>query len=200
VSGFASELTITQIPEAWRLWRLEKNLIYQSRDRGRVIRVYRGFITDGPSVPQFLWSILPVWGSWSRAGVIHDYLCCLIAAGRPHRAAPTRDHADRIFLEAMQALKVGRIRASLLYLGVRIGTWFNVRTTMIEYNGKLDGCSNLQRKARITTKRESGSQEIAGGMYPNQPVKQPERNMAAPSSAIWPARDSSRAANAAVMA
>ena len=89
----------------WRLWRLAEPLIYEvgGRGSGRVILVSKGFITDGPSIPRLLWSILPVWASWSRAGVVHDYLCYLIALNNPHPEAPTRDHADRIFFEAMEA-------------------------------------------------------------------------------------------------
>ena len=103
MGAFTSELTITQLSgndtHGWRLWRLAEPLIYEvgGRGSGRVILVSKGFITDGPSIPQFLWSILPVWASWSRAGVIHDYLCYLIALNNPHPEAPTRDHADRIF-------------------------------------------------------------------------------------------------------
>jgi hypothetical protein len=143
VGTFTSELTITQLSgndrHGWRLWRLAEPLIYEVGERGsgRVILVSKGFITDGPSIPQFLWAILPVWASWSRAGVIHDYLCCLIALNNPHPEAPTRDHADRIFLEAMKVLNVGWVQKTLLYLGVRIGTWLNVRTTMVDHNIKL---------------------------------------------------------------
>ena len=87
-----------------------------------------------PSIPQFLWSILPVWARYSRAGVIHDYLCYQIAVNNPHPEAPTRDHADRIFFDAMEALNVGWVQKYLLYWGVRFGTWYNVRTTMIDHN------------------------------------------------------------------
>ena len=38
-----------------------------------VLNVSKDFITDGSSIPQFMWSILPVWESYIRAGVIHDY-------------------------------------------------------------------------------------------------------------------------------
>lgn len=140
MSGFTSELTITQLsgrPDAWMLWRLEEPLIYEIGDTGRIIMVSKGFITDGPSVPRALWQMLPVWASWSRAGVIHDYLCCLIAIGRPHREAPTRNDADRIFHEAMVSLGVGSIQKNLMYAGVRFGTWFGVRTSMIDHNEKL---------------------------------------------------------------
>ena len=140
MGAFTSELTITQLSgndtRGWRLWRLAEPLIYEvgGSGSGRVIVVSKGFITDGPSIPRFLWSILPVWASWSRAGVIHDYLCYLIAVNNPHPEAPTRDDADRIFFEALKALNVGWVQRYALYCGVRFGTRCHVRTTMVDYN------------------------------------------------------------------
>lgn len=138
MSSFTGDLTVTQLsgkPGAWRLWRLEQALIYE-RD-GRYVMVDAGFITDGPSIPRIFWAVLPVWASWSRAGVVHDYLCCLIAMGRPHREAPTRRDADGIFHEAMVACGTGILPRTLLYIGVRIGTIFGVKTTMIGVNEKF---------------------------------------------------------------
>ena len=140
MGAFASELTITHLSgdakDGWRFWRLAEPLIYEvgGRGSGRVILVSKGFKTDGPSIPQILWWILPVWASYSRAGVIHDYLCCRIAANNPHPEARTRADADRIFFEALTALNVGWVQRYALYCGVRLGTWFNVRTTMIDHN------------------------------------------------------------------
>ena len=141
MGAFMSELTITHLSKndthgCWRLWRLAEPLIYEvgGSGSGRVIVVSKGFITDGTSIPQFLWSILPVWANWSRAGVIHDYLCYLIAVNTPHPEAPTRADTDRIFLEALKALNVGWVQRYALYLGVRFGTWYNVRTTMVDHN------------------------------------------------------------------
>ncbi len=140
MGAFTSELTITHLSgndrHGWRFWRLAEPLIYEVGGRGsdRVIVVWKGFVTDGPSIPQFLWWILPVWASYGRAGVIHDYLCHLIADNNPHPEAPTRDHADRIFFEAMTVLNVGWVQKYALYWGVRLATWLNLRTTMIDHN------------------------------------------------------------------
>jgi hypothetical protein len=145
VGAFASELTITHLSGndghgCWRRWRLAEPLTYEvdGRGSGRIIRVSKDFVTDGASVPRLLWPILPVWASYSRAGVIHDYLCCLIADNTPHAEAPTRADADRIFFEAMTADNVGWVQKYTLYLGVRLGAWLNLRTTMIDYNTTLN--------------------------------------------------------------
>lgn len=140
------ELTVTHLsgePGAWRLARLEHPLLFDVADPvndldiGKTVEVPAGFVTDGPSIPRLFWAIMPVWGSWARAGVIHDYLCCRIAMGRPHGAVLTRRDADRAFNRAMRACGVGTISRTLLYIGVRIGTILNVKTTMIGYNEKL---------------------------------------------------------------
>jgi hypothetical protein len=81
----------------------------------------------------------------SRAGVVHDYLCYLIALNNPHPEAPTRDHADRIFFEAMELLNVGWVQKYLLYWGVRFGTWYNVRPTMIDYNTTRNATQVVRR-------------------------------------------------------
>jgi hypothetical protein len=151
VGAFTSELTVTHLSgndtHGWRLWRLAEPLIYEvgGRGSGRVILVSKGFITDGPSIPRLLWSILPVWASWSRAGVVHDYLCYRIALNNPHPEAPTRDHADRIFFEAMELLNVGWVQKYLLYWGVRFGTWYNVRPTMIDHNTTPNATQAVRR-------------------------------------------------------
>lgn len=141
MSSFTDELTITQLSGNggdWHMWCLEQSLVYHVGEiGGRAVVVPQGFISDGPSVPRFLWAILPVWGKWSRAGILHDYLCCLIAWGHPHPAAPDRNAADRIFLEAMGVLGVSVSWSSLLYLGVRLGTWLGIETTMHHSNMKL---------------------------------------------------------------
>jgi hypothetical protein len=145
VDAFISELTITHLSGSephgcWRRWRLAEPLIYEfgGRGSGRVIRVLKDFVTDGPSIPRLFWRVLPVWATYSRAGVIHDYLCYLIARENPHPEAPTRADADRIFFEAMTALNVGRVQKYVLYLGVRLGARLNLKTTMIDYNTTLN--------------------------------------------------------------
>ena len=148
MGAFMSELTITHLSGndthgCWRLWRLAEPLTYEVG--GRVIVVSKDFVTDGTSIPRPLWRILPVWASYSRAGVIHDYLCYRIADNNPHPEAPTRDHADRIFFEAMTVLNVGWIQKYALYWGVRFAAWLNLRTTMIDHNTTLNAAQVVGR-------------------------------------------------------
>lgn len=140
MSLFTDDLTVTQLSgddrNAWRLWRTETPLVYEAGElgSGREIIVPSGFITDGPSIPQFLWALLPVWGSYSRSGVVHDFLCYRLDKGDPHPEAPTRQAADHIFLESMGALNVNPLIKYAMYLGVRFGTLIGIRTTAIQWN------------------------------------------------------------------
>lgn len=142
--SFYGELTVTQLygkPGLWRLWRLEQTLTFfpdaASFQIGEGIEVPVGFITDGPSIPRFLWVVLPVWGSWGRAGVLHDWLCCRIEMKQPHPLAPTRTECDRMFAKANRSLGVGIVARTLLRAGVWVGTTFKIPTTMISHNEKL---------------------------------------------------------------
>ena len=151
MGAFASELKITHLSGkdlyGRRRWRLGEPLIYEvgGPGSGRVIRVPNDFVTDGPSIPRILRRILPVWAIYSPAGVIHDYLCYLIARNNPHPEAPTRDDADRIFFDAMTALNVGRVEKYVLYWGARLGTLLKLRTTMIDYNAALNATQIVWR-------------------------------------------------------
>jgi len=77
------------------------------------IRIPAGFVTDFASVPRFFWRIVPPWGRYSPAAVVHDYL---YASGMVKRA-----EADRIFLRLMKKLGVPYWKRHVMYLGVRAG-------------------------------------------------------------------------------
>jgi hypothetical protein len=129
MSSFTSELTLTHMDANWKLWRLERDFTYEVGDKGsgRAITVPKGFLTDGASVPQFLWSMFPAWGSYSRAALVHDYLCYRLHEGVPHPEGKTRKDADKIFAEAMKVCGTGSLIRFVMYVGVRIG----------EYQGRL---------------------------------------------------------------
>lgn len=136
MSSFTDELTITEIAANWRVWRLEQNFTYEVGDKGsgRAITVPKGFVTDGASVPQFLWTLFPAWGSYSRAAVVHDLLCHLLHKGTPHAEAPTRKHADDIFMEAMKVCGTGFFTRNILYWGVRFGARLPGKNIVEDYN------------------------------------------------------------------
>lgn len=126
MSAFTGPLTITHLDTDWREWRLEQPLIYEVGElgSGRVIEVPAGFITDGASIPRILWALLPTWGRYSRAAVIHDYLGTRLTEGRPHAYGQTQKVADEVFLEAMEVCGVSVSVRFTLYLSVRIAARF----------------------------------------------------------------------------
>jgi hypothetical protein len=122
MSSFTGPLTLTHLDADWRQWRLEQPFVYEVGflGSGRVISVPVGFVTDGASVPRPLWSLLPAWGRYSRAAVIHDYLCVLLNSGTPHAEAGTRRKADAVFYEAMKVCGVGGVVRFVMWAAVRL--------------------------------------------------------------------------------
>lgn len=73
-----------------------------------------GLIFDGASIPRALWRVIgsPFTGDYRDAAVIHDQAC------KDRTAASTVVH--QVFYQAMRCLGVGRVRASVMYLAVRL--------------------------------------------------------------------------------
>lgn len=91
-----------------------------SRDSGKWVYVPAGYLTDGASVPRALWSLIPPWGKYGQAAVVHDIVCeylSITADGRPFRV--TREQCDEILLEAMVVLGVPLVQRQLIYQAVR---------------------------------------------------------------------------------
>jgi len=76
-----------------------------------------GFVTDFASVPRWLWWIVPPWGRYFPAAVVHDWLYSI--QDRP------RENADKIFLLIMEALNTPAWRRQIMYRVVR---WFGEST------------------------------------------------------------------------
>ena len=113
MSRFTEILTVSPLPDG-RSWVLRKPFGYDVgfEDSGETIEVPAGFTTDFASIPRFLWSILPCWGKYGNAAVIHDYCYW--------EQKYTRKRADKIFREAMGVLRVSRIKIWFLYRTVRL--------------------------------------------------------------------------------
>jgi len=85
---------------------------------GSYVCIPAGFETDYASVPRLLWNILPPTGPWTYPSVLHDWLYA--NAGIDWY---DREEADNAFLEAMLAVGVGKLRAYVMWAGVRLGGW-----------------------------------------------------------------------------
>ncbi|MDF7806215.1 DUF1353 domain-containing protein [Pontiellaceae bacterium B12219] len=111
--GFNDSLQVELLPGG-RCVRLTNNFKV-TLAVGRMITVPAGFETDFASVPRLFWRIIPPWGRYSAAAVVHDYLYAT--------ASVTRYEADRIFLDLMKRLGVPLWKRRLMYRAVRLGGW-----------------------------------------------------------------------------
>lgn len=106
-------------------FQLAQELIYHVGHESSedVVRVPVGYQTDFASVPRIFWSILPPVGRYSRAAVVHDYLCeqCETHHYQYDQCdIKTRKEADYIFLEAMYVLNVKPWKRCVMFYGVRL--------------------------------------------------------------------------------
>jgi len=95
-----------------RFFKLLEPLVYTS-ESGEVIIVPEGATTDGASTPQAIWNIIPPFGTYWLAAILHDYLYRLTK--RP------KAECDGLLLEAMTSLGVDRLLRETIYDGVRLG-------------------------------------------------------------------------------
>jgi hypothetical protein len=126
---YDEELGIWADPEHW--W-LEGEMIYQSDLLGEdgkpvLVTVPDRFPTDLASIPRFpplLRHIFLKNGRHRPAAIPHDFLCrrSYVADFRSPSEAFPRRLADKIFLEAMKLVGVGRSKRRLMYWAVRANT------------------------------------------------------------------------------
>jgi hypothetical protein len=113
--GFAprSEVEVRQSGDIQ--WVTLGVLTYQGKDER--FEVPKGFQTDFASVPRpFVW-FLPRYGRYTKAAILHDYLCNVeVEAG-----ALSRADADGIFRQAMRSLDVPFLRRWIMWAAVRLG-------------------------------------------------------------------------------
>lgn len=118
MSKFTEPLIVSPLADG-RTWVLREPFSYNAGSGANPDRIVvpERFMTDFTSVPRPLWAVLPKWGRYGNAAVIHDFLYAV-----QDRA---RHEADRVFLEAMTVLKVRWLTRTVLYVGVRVGGWWS---------------------------------------------------------------------------
>lgn len=89
-----------------------------------IIIVPAGFVTDLASIPRLFWNILPPFGKYTEAAVVHDWVY------RQHLFP--RATCDAILLEAMQLCGVNWISRQLIYRNVRAFGWAAWRAEVAE--------------------------------------------------------------------
>jgi hypothetical protein len=117
MSRFTSVLIVSPLADG-HTWVIRSDFGYDvgAKGSGDVVDVPLGFRTDFASVPRLLWVLLPPWGKYGNAAVIHDYLYWVQT--RPRKAA------DAILFEAMGVLAVAPIQKYPMYWAVRLFGWW----------------------------------------------------------------------------
>lgn len=121
MSRFTNMLLVSPLPDG-KTWIIRSDFGYDIGEEGskEAINVPIGFMTDFASVPRILWGVIPRWGKYGNAAVVHDYMYW--------QQAYPRKRADQIFLEGMKVLGVSKIVYRTIYYSVRFfGTlaWWN---------------------------------------------------------------------------
>lgn len=116
MSSFTTDLKLQPLDDG-KTFKLLELFRYRigGMDSLDIITIPEGFETDFASVPQILWSVIPPWGKYGKAAVLHDYLY--------KSGIFERGRCDDIFLEAMEVLDVSWIKRKIIYRGVRMGGW-----------------------------------------------------------------------------
>ncbi|MFD2092116.1 DUF1353 domain-containing protein [Blastococcus deserti] len=96
-------------------WALVDELVYRGRWERFVVPA--GFRTDFASVPRVVTWLIPRFGAYTLAAILHDWLCTEgIRSG-----AVTSRQADGIFRRVMRESGVPVLRRWLMWAGVRWG-------------------------------------------------------------------------------
>ena len=116
MSSFLTPLVVSPLPDG-RRWKLVFQFGYDVGYKGSDdrISVPVGFVTDFASTPPPIWWLIPPWGKYGKAAVVHDYLYMV--------KTRTRKQADVIFREAMVVLGVPEWQVVVMYYSVRLFGW-----------------------------------------------------------------------------
>lgn len=109
------------------LWKLIPGFRYYvgSEDSGVYVDVPTGFLTDGATIPRFLWWLLPPIDEYSQATTLHDRLCSVytvtvVKNGVATETKVTRKVIDGILDEAMGVLEITPWKRRLIMAGVNL--------------------------------------------------------------------------------
>ena len=97
-------------------WELDEEIRHVLHNKEEII-IYRGFPTDLSSVPKFLWGVLPPYGDFLLASLVHDYLYT-------KNKSRGRKFADKEMLIVSNKTNKNKIDNYIRYFGVRLFGWY----------------------------------------------------------------------------
>ena len=109
MSQFTTALVVSPLSDG-KSWVVLNDFKYHvgTENSGDLVIVDKGFVTDFTSVPRLFWLIIPRWGKYGNAAVIHDWLYW-------EQGEKDRKEADSILLEAMSVLGVSKWKKKTSY-------------------------------------------------------------------------------------
>ena len=111
---FTGDVVVRELPgDEGSRWQLVEPLDYAGRDE--TFSVPAGFTTDFASVPQSLTWLVPRYGRYTKAAILHDYLWAKCRKGEFDWA-----DADGILRRTMRELDVPFLRRWLMWGAVRL--------------------------------------------------------------------------------
>jgi hypothetical protein len=111
---FTGDVVVRELPDAdGSRWQLVEPITYAGRDE--TFEVPAGFTTDFASVPQALTWLVPRYGRYTKAAILHDFLWQRCREGRFAWV-----DADGILRRAMRELDVPFLRRWLMWGAVRL--------------------------------------------------------------------------------
>ena len=118
---FSGDVHVSPIPPTGKRWTVERPFSYEAKRE--TFTVPAGFTTDFASVPRVFTWLLPRYGTWTQAAILHDYLWSISGDGRIDKY-----DADGIFNRSMRELGVPYLRRWIMWTAVRWAagprTWF----------------------------------------------------------------------------
>lgn len=101
------------------------------------VRIPQGYLTDGATIPKPLADLIPAWGKYGAAAIIHDHLCEYLEVWhKGERRYVSRYEGDKIFYEAMKVLGVPCYKRVLFWCAVRIFSKFKAKERAVRQNRK----------------------------------------------------------------
>jgi len=156
MSRFTDALVVTPLADG-TTWVILRDFGYDvgAEGSGDTVSVAIGFQTDFASIPRVFWIVLPRWGKYGNAAVIHDWLYW--AQERSRR------EADAIFLEGMGVLGVGMLTRWTIYLAVRAAGWFAWIRNRADRAAGFDRVAAVEHlKADVESARPGALRRLAG--------------------------------------
>lgn len=141
--GFLNDLDVRWV-HAKQKWVLLDDLVWVG-EQGDIIVVPKGFETDFASTPRLLQNLFPPTGPWTKAAVVHDFLCDglneryrkVLAWADVHEISIDEAQklvppalfgpvdTDNVFRLIMLQEGTGEIGAQFGWVGVRLGAAWN---------------------------------------------------------------------------